>query len=165
MGLQDIFVSTEFVQNEYRYHIDSVAFATNYDWSCEDTNWIVTPSGIYCTLVATAPGTTTLKVNAWNDCFYTEQEIVIRAGFYDIDDNLALPTKVYPNPAHDKVVIEADRMISVRLFDLFGQCLIKMEGDNSDRMEIDLNNLDSAIYAVEILTEQGRIVRKLNVTR
>ena len=142
-----------------------MAFATNYDWSCEDTNWIVTPSGIYCTLVATAPGTTTLKVNAWNDCFYTEQEIVIRAGFYDIDDNLALPTKVYPNPAHDKVVIEADRMISVRLFDLFGQCLIKMEGDNSDRMEIDLNNLDSAIYAVEILTEQGRIVRKLNVTR
>ena len=165
MGLQDIFVSTEFVQNEYRYYIDSVAFATHYEWSCEDTNWIVTSAGTYCTLVANAPGTKTLKVRAWNDCGYTVQEIVIRAGFYDIEDNQAFPAKVYPNPAHDKVIIEAEGMLSVRLFDLLGQCLIKMEGDNSDRMEIDLNNLDSAIYAVEILTEQGRIVRKLNVTR
>ena len=165
MGLQDIFVSTEFVQNEYRYYIDSVAFAMHYDRSCEDANWIVTSAGTYCTLVANAPGTKTLKVRAWNDCFYTEQEIVIRAGFYGVDDNLALPVKIYPNPAHDKVFIEAEGMISVRLFDLFGQCLIKKGGDNSDWTEIDLNNLESAIYAVEILTEQGRIVRKLNVTR
>ena len=56
-------------------------------------------------------------------------------------------------------------MLGIRLFDMFGQCLIKKESDNSDIMEINLNNLDSAIYTIEILTEQGRIVRKLNVTR
>ena len=164
-GLQDIFVSTDLVQNEYRYYIDSVAFATHYEWTCEDTNWIVNASGTYCTLVTTRPGTTTLKVRAWNDCGYTEQEIVIRAGFYDIDDNLAPPIKVFPNPAHDKVFIEAEGMLGVRLFDMLGQCLIKKESDNSGMMEINLYNLDSAIYTIEILTEQGRIVRKLNVTR
>lgn len=165
VGLQDIFVSTDLVQNEYRYYIDSVAFATHYEWICEDTNWIVNSSGTYCTLVTTRPGTTTLKVKAWNACGYTEQEIVIRAGFYDIDDHLALPIKVFPNPAYDKVFIEAEGMLGIRLFDMFGQCLIKKESDNSDIMEINLNNLDSAIYTIEILTEQGRIVRKLNVTR
>ena len=142
-----------------------MAFATHYEWICEDTNWIVNSSGTYCTLVTTRPGTTTLKVKAWNACGYTEQEIVIRAGFYDIDDHLALPIKVFPNPAYDKVFIEAEGMLGIRLFDMFGQCLIKKESDNSDIMEINLNNLDSAIYTIEILTEQGRIVRKLNVTR
>lgn len=164
MGLQDIFVSTEFVQNEYKYYIDSVAFATYYEWICEDSNWIVNSSETSCTLVTTRPGTTTLKVRAWNDCGYGEQEIVIRAGFYDIDDNLALPIKVFPNPAHDKVFIEAEGMFGIRLFDMLGQCLIKKESDNSDMMEINLSNLDSAIYTIEILTKQGRIVRKLNVT-
>ena len=165
MGLQDIFVSTDLVQNEYKYYIDSVAFATYYEWICEDTNWIMTPSETSCTLMTTIPGTTTLKVRAWNDCGYTEQEIIIHAGFYGIDDNLAIPVRIYPNPASDKVFIETEGILSVRLFDLFGQCITKKEGDKSDTMEISLNNLPSAIYTIEILTEKGRVIRKLNVTR
>ena len=39
------------------------------------------------------------------------------------------------------------------------------DSENSDTMEISLTNLDSAVYTIEILTKQGRIVRKLNVTR
>ncbi len=165
MGLQDIFVSTEFVHNEYRYYIDSVPFATHYEWICEGSDWIVETLGTHCTLLTTSPGTTTLKVRAWNICGYTEQQIVIHAGFFDIDDNPILPLKVYPNPAHDKVFIEAEGIISIRLFDLLGQCLIEKEGDHRDMMEISLNNLTSSIYTIEILTDQGRIIRKLNVTR
>ena len=165
MGLQDIFVSTEFVHNEYRYYIDSVPFATHYEWICEGPDWIVDTSGTHCTLATTSPGTTTLKVRAWNLCGYTEQQIVIHAGFFDIGENLVAPVKVYPNPACDKVFVEAEGMISVRLFDLLGQCLIKKESDHSDMMEISLNNLASSIYTIEILTEQGRVICKLNVTR
>ena len=163
-GLQQIFVSTDLVQREYRYYIDSVALASNYEWTCENPDWILEALGTQCTLNATTPGTATLKVRAWNDCGYTEKEIVIQAGFYDVDD-LALPIKVYPNPAHDKVFIEAEGITSVRLFDLLGQCLLKKDGGNSDTMEISLNNLNPAVYTIEILTEQGRIVRKLDVTR
>ena len=165
MGLQEIFVSTNFVQNEYRYYIDSVSFATHYEWSCEGPNWIVDTSGTQCTLLTTMPGTTTLKVKAWNDCGYTEQKIVIHAGFFGIEDNLAFPIKVFPNPAHDKVFIEAEGIKSVKFFDLFGQCLIKKEVNNSNIVEISLNNLTSSVYTIEILTEQGRVIRKLNVTR
>ena len=166
MGVQDIFVSTEFVQYEYNYYIDSVASATHYEWICDASDWVVNASETHCTLVATSSGTTVLKVRAWNDyCGYTEQEIVIHAGFFDIDDNLTIPVKVYPNPAHDKVSIEAEGMICVRMFDWLGQCLVKKESGNSDRMEISLNNLAPSIYTIEILTKQGRVVRKLNVTR
>ena len=164
-GLQEIFVSTEFVQNEYRYFIDSVPFATHYEWTCEGPDWIVDASGTQCTLLTTTPGTTTLKVRAWNCCGYVEQEIIILAGFYDIDDNRALPIRVFPNPANDKVFIEAEGIICVRLCNLHGQCLIKKEGNNSDMMEISLNNMPSSIYIIEILTERGRVIRKLDVTR
>jgi hypothetical protein len=73
--------------------------------------------------------------------------------------------KVYPNPAHDKVFIMAEGMIGIKLFDLMGQCLLKKDSENSDTMEISLTHLDPAVYTIEILTKQGRIVRKLNVTR
>ena len=162
-GLQTIFVSNEFVQNEYRYYIDSVPFATHYEWTCEKPDWIVDASGTHCTLMTTTPGTTTLKVRAWNSCGYVEQEILIYAGYYGMDDSLALPVRVFPNPANDKVFIEAEEIISVRLYDIHGQCLIKKEGINSDTMEISINNLASSIYTIEILTEQGRVIRKLNV--
>ena len=72
---------------------------------------------------------------------------------------------MYPNPAHDKVNIVAEGIISVSLFDLFGQCLLKKDSETNDTMEIDINSFDSAVYVIEILTKQGRIVRKLNVTR
>lgn len=165
MGLPEIFVSTDFVHYEYNYHIDSVAFATHYEWVCELSDWIVDASETHCALIATSSGTTVLKVRAWNDyCGYTEQEIVIHAGFFDIDGNQVLPVVVYPNPAHDKVFIKAEGIISVRLFDLLGQCLIKKEGDINDTMEISLNDFPSSVYIIEILTEQGKVIRKLNVT-
>jgi hypothetical protein len=56
-------------------------------------------------------------------------------------------------------------MIGIKLFDPMGQCLLKKDSENSDTMEISLTNLDPAVYTIEILTKQGRIVRKLNVTR
>jgi hypothetical protein len=143
-----------------------VAFATHYEWICEVSDWVVDASETHCTLIATSPGTTTLKVRAWNDyCGYTEQEIGIHAGFFDIDENKALPIKIYPNPAHDNVFIEAEGIVSVRLFDLLGQCLIKKEGDNNGTMEIRLSSLPSSVYIIEILTEQGKAIHKLNVTR
>ena len=162
-GLPTIFVSTEFVQNEYRYFIDSVPFATHYEWTCEIPDWIVDASGTHCTIMTTTPGTASLKVRSWNSCGYVEQEIIIHAGYYDIDDNIALPIRVYPNPAHDKVLIEAEKILSVRVFDSFGQCLIKKEGRDNDTMEISLNNLPSSVYIIEILTDQGKAIRKLTV--
>ena len=94
----------------------------------------------------------------------TEQEIVIHAGFFDVEESQGLHVAMYPNPAHDKVLIEAEGIVRVKLYDLLGQRLVEKEG-NGDKMEISLKGIAPAVYVIEILTEQGRIIRKLNVTR
>ena len=164
-GLQEVYVSTDIILGKYHYFIDPVEFATHYEWILEGPNWVLDTTGTHCSLWVTLPGTATLKVRAWNKCGYTEQQIVIHAGFFDIDDNPTIPVAVYPNPARDKVFIEAEGIMRVRLFDLLGQCLIEKEGNMGDKTEISLNNLTPAFYTIEILTEKGRFIRKLNVTR
>ncbi len=164
VGPQEVYVSTNTVLGLYDYSIDSVQFATHYEWALEGANWPMDTTSTYCTLLAATPVTATLKATAWNGCGYTEQQIVIHAGFFDVNENQALPVAVYPNPARDKVFIETEGIVRVRLYDILGQCLIEKEGRNNDKLEININNLIPAIYTIEILAEQGRIIRKLDVT-
>ena len=162
-GLQDIFVSNEFIQYEYRYYIDSVPNATHYEWICENPEWIIETSATHCTLVATTAGTTTLKVRAWNFCGYTEQQIVIHSGFFDIDEHLAISIKVYPNPANDKVFIEAEDIICVRLFDLQGQCLMERRTEPCEHLELLLHNYAPSLYLIETQTKRRVFKTKLNL--
>ena len=164
-GPQEIYVATDLVVGQYFYLIDSVPSATHYEWTLVGADWVMDTTGTLCSLLVTTPGTATLKVKAWNGCGYTEQEIIIHAGFHDVDDNQTIPMQVYPNPANDKVFIEAENIVRIRLFDLLGQCLIEKEGNDSDKMEIDLKDLASSVYIIEILTKQGQAIRKLDVTR
>ena len=166
VGLQEIFVSTDFVQYGYNYYIDPVASATHYEWVCEDSAWIVNALETHCTLLATSPVTATLKVRAWNNyCGYTEQEILIHAGFFDLDENQTLPVAVYPNPAHDKVFIESENILKVRLLNLQGQVLKELSGSQESKVELPLTDYVSGIYFVEIVTERGMVRTKLNVFR
>lgn len=163
-GLQEVYVCTDLISGLYHYHIDSVEFATRYEWELEGADWPMDTMGLHCTLRVTSPEDAILRVKAWNSCGYTEREILIRAGFFDIDDSQGIPFAMYPNPAHDRVTIEAEGIIRVRLFDCLGQCLIETKGNN-DQMTINLSHLSSGIYTIETTTMRGRIVRKLNVIR
>ena len=163
VGLQEVYVSTDIILGQYNYFIDSVAFATHYEWILEGPDWIMDTTGTQCSLWVTLPGTATLKARAWNGCGYTEQHIIIHAGFFDIDDNPTLPFAVYPNPAHDKVFIEAEGIVSVRLFDLLGQCLAERSTEPCEHMELPLQDYAASIYLIEIQTQRGTIRTKLKI--
>ena len=162
-GLQEVYVSTDIVLGQYNYSIDSVAFATHYEWILEDADWIMDTTGTHCTLLVTTPGTATLKVRAWNGCGYTEQEIVIQAGFFDIEDHQTIPVKVYPNPANDKVFIETEDIIRVRLFDLQGQCLMEKRTEPCEHLELLLHDYVPSFYLIEIQTRRGTLRTKLTL--
>jgi len=163
VGLQEVYVSTDIILGQYNYFIDSVSFATHYEWILEGPEWIMDTTGTQCSLWITLPGTAILKARAWNGCGYTEQQIIIHAGFFDIDDNPTLPFAVYPNPAHDKVFIEAEGIICLRLFDLLGQCLAERSTEPCKRMELSLQDYAASIYLIEVQTQHGTIRTKLKI--
>ena len=163
IGLTEVNVSTDLVVGQYFYHIDSVPLATHYEWELVGADWVMDPSGTSCSLIVTTPDTATLKVKAWNDCGYTEQQITIIAGFFDVDDNQTIPVSLYPNPSNDKVTLEAEGIKGVKIYDLQGQLLKKWIGEATDKVELSLQGFASALYTVEVLTERGRTILKMSV--
>ncbi|MBR1514871.1 MAG: T9SS type A sorting domain-containing protein [Bacteroidales bacterium] len=165
VGPQEVFVSTDLVLGEYLYSILPVEDAFQYEWSLEGADWPMSPDGTQCSLLVTTAGTATLKVKAWNDCGFSEQEIIIHAGFHDLDEFTTIPVAIYPNPANDKVRIEADDMLTVRVFDSQGQLLEQRQCNESSHLEIPINQYTSGIYLIEIRTQNGIARKKFGVTR
>ena len=164
IGLTEVNVGTDLIVGQYYYHIDSVPLATHYEWTLEGADWIMDTTGTHCSLLITTPSTAVLKVRVWNDCGETEQEIVIHAGFFDVDERQAIQVVLYPNPANGKVLVEAKDIKSVKVYNLQGQLLKTWDGEASNRVEISLHNIVAGMYAVEVLTERGSIVSKMTVT-
>ena len=165
IGLTQVNVGTDLILGQYFYHIDSVPLATHYEWTLEGADWIMDTTGTYCSLLITSPGTAILRVKAWNDCGEKEQEIVIHAGFFDVDEHQSIRVALYPNPAKDKVVIEAEDIQSIKVYDIWGQLLKAIDGANISKVEISLQDLATAIYTVEVLTKQGKAIKKLSVVK
>ena len=162
-GPTEVNVSTDFIVGQYFYNIDSVPLATHYEWELEGADWVMDTDGTQCDIVVTIPDTAILKVKAWNDCGYTEQEITIYASFFDVDDNQTIPVSLYPNPSNGKIVVEAEGIKSIKVYDLQGQLLKEWIGEASNKVELNLQRLASALYTVEVLTEQGRTLLKMSV--
>ena len=164
-GLTNVNVGTDLLVGQYYYHIDSVPLATHYEWTLEGADWVMDTSGTHCSLLITTPGTVILKVRAWNDCGETEQEIVIHAGFFDVDEQQSIHVALYPNPANDKIFVEAEGIKSIKVYDMWGQLLKTIDGANTSKVEISLHDLATGIYTVEVLTKQGEAIKKLSVVK
>ena len=153
-GPTEVYVSTDLILGQYFYSIDSVGFADRYEWELEGVDWPMDTTGLHCALWVTSPGDATLRVKAWNGCGYTEREILIHARFFDLNE-MEFPVALYPNPAHDKVIIEAEGILNVKVYDLQGQCVIEKSVAPCDRLSLPIQNLSPGLYLVEIQTSHG----------
>ena len=75
----------------------------------------------------------------------------------------ALKFNVYPNPAKDKVVIEAQSNIQqVTLMGVNGVMLEERKA-NSKQVELNLEGYSKGIYVIRIVTEDGVATQKINL--
>ena len=163
-GPTEVYVGTDIILGKYLYSIDSVGFADHYEWSLENADWPMDTTGLNCALWVTSSGDATLHVKAWNDCGFTEREILIHAGFFDIEEQ-AFPIALYPNPAHDEVFIEAKGIRRVKVYNIQGQCVIEKNVDACDRLVLSLQGLGAGLYLIEAQTELGLARVKLNISK
>ena len=151
--IDDITVGNAF--NVYRINCDSgeqVTVAENViNAQYIDNEWINLPNGRYKYGISADGGYTI----AWSDHLDKDYDNVI--------ENDDVTISVYPIPAHDYIHVETMCTSSLKRIDLYnitGQ-LIMTSTDN----EINVSELESGIYFVNVLTEKGLITKKITVLR
>ena len=69
---------------------------------------------------------------------------------------------IYPNPANDRLFIEAESEINdVVIYDIYGRRQVTETPSHQDNASVDLSRLNAGIYIVKINTEKGNIVKQI----
>lgn len=81
-----------------------------------------------------------------------------------VDENSADNIAVYPNPTSGVVNIKAEAMQKIIIVNMMGQMVMSQDVDNNEVM-IDMSAFENGMYLVNIMTENGNVVKVLNVLR
>lgn len=118
-------------------------------------------------------GTSYYKVTAYyadEDC---ESEYGLAEGSTDdfvmveitsINENISGKVEVYPNPLKDKVNVKAEQMKSLAVVNMTGQVVMRQDVD-ADQTVLDLSELNSGLYILNIETESGVVTRQVNIIK
>ena len=69
---------------------------------------------------------------------------------------------IYPNPANDRLFIEAESEINdVVIYDIYGRRQVTETPSHQDKASVDLSRLNAGIYIIKINTEKGNIVKQI----
>lgn len=93
----------------------------------------------------------------------TPESAVLTTGIQDGDYEL----NVYPNPANDQITVQLPTLSNtaqISLLNSMGQ-VMRSESAAKDQMQIDLNGLSSGVYFIEIVDQETRIIKKIDVVR
>ncbi len=93
-------------------------------------------------------------------------EVVMQPDGTDIPEADEQQLVVYPNPAHTSVTAHAEEGITlVRLVDIQGQVVYEANASGSHSYEINVSNLRSGIYLMQVTTADDTVTTRLQVTR
>ena len=71
---------------------------------------------------------------------------------------------VYPNPANEKITIEAQNIESVSITNVMGQKVYETSV-NDDNMVIDVNDFPAGIYMIHVITDEYEATKRISVVR
>ena len=100
---------------------------------------------------------------SWADTIINEDNhhLIFTMTMVDVKENEETELLIYPNPATDKINIEAAEMIkSVEVFNRSGQ-IIKHYTGGANILYLNTASLEAGIYLLRIITSKGSIVRSL----
>ncbi|HXU27044.1 MAG TPA: T9SS type A sorting domain-containing protein, partial [Bacteroidia bacterium] len=66
--------------------------------------------------------------------------------------------KIYPNPAQNKITIDATDVVDVKLFDMLGKQIT-----TSKENQIDISNFTNGIYFIQVKTNTSMSTQKIIV--
>lgn len=168
-GREFVVVSTDMITGEEKYYVDAIEGCNHYEWSIEykwtshNERWIFKPEHDTCRITVTTPGEAVLKVHASNSCSDVEQALDIRGTYFDVNEIDDINMTVYPNPCRYFVNIESKNIKEVNIINALGIMLRKEEFNMDNKVTIDLTGLPSALYILEVVTSEGRGLKRITV--
>lgn len=178
-----VVTATEFQINSYNFGIyeEGHPYASPWDsivWAFEnpDVLWLLEPDtttspvGKHCKMYVLnyMADTVWLDVTVYSSCApegSISQRYWFVCSFYGIEDPNTVEAKVYPNPTKGMVFVEADNIEGVRLVDMLGQTVLDREYGRVDRVSLDIGDLMSAVYLIEIKTSNGLSRQRIVISR
>jgi hypothetical protein len=84
------------------------------------------------------------------------------AGQNSVNNVVDFTTNIYPNPAKNNITIENNNFVisNIELYNITGQ-LVKTENVNSMSINMNISDLKTGIYILELHTNETSIRRKL----
>ena len=64
--------------------------------------------------------------------------------------------KIYPNPANNKITIDANDILDVKLFDVLGKQITATKTN-----DVDVSNLNEGVYFIQVQTKQNTTTQKI----
>ena len=112
-----------------------------------------------------APGDYDYRIIAYyqNDCASDDIEITVTVlNYTSVEEQVANPTAIYPNPTTGKVVVASEDMQQIDIVNSLGQTLRKIQAE-SDYVTLDLSVYGKGMYMLMIQTDNGVTAKKVIV--
>ena len=134
-------------------------------WSLdpEEAGTVVVEEGIATiTWSETFKGDVILHVWALGYCGQDENSMTVNVKNSTDVNEYSISAKIYPNPTHGIVTIDAEGMQRLTVTNTLGQILYdrKVESDNA---QINMTEFGTGTYLVRIYTDSGTTVKRINV--
>lgn len=167
IGYQEVFNASDLWPGLYNY---SVVEHTGFnlgevEWECDQPDWIVTKiDNSSCMLWVKSVGTAVLTAKPANVLGCDDAlSIVINATEY-VEADIPV-AKLFPNPAHEDVTVMASNIMSVKVFDIYGQVLKNVQSNPIDTVVFTVQDLSDGFYLVEIVTTKETIFKRIVVAK
>ena len=91
---------------------------------------------------------------------------IIHAGYESVESHdYTKECNLFPNPANSKVSIEGQNITSIRLTNCYGQVVMEQTCESVDFMALDLTELPTGIYIIEVVASSYRTIKQLVISR
>lgn len=95
-----------------------------------------------------------------------ENKDVYTLAFYysetGVQDNAEGNIGIYPNPANEKINIEAANINSVSIINVMGQKVYESSAD-TDNVVIDVNEYQNGIYMIHVVTDEYEVTKRISI--
>ena len=89
-----------------------------------------------------------------------EGQDFIRITNLGLNESALLSANLYPNPTSGKVVVKAEGMTSVKVYNIVGQCVMEKSGLNGEAV-LDMKGWQNGVYFVEVGGTSGSVTEKV----